>query len=150
MSNAIVHKLTDADRGVDFSEAIQGHVSASVTQRFTCERSRIVDCRRLQLEAAEHIVKDQFGNVYVVFTSKLMDGDVYAVTDWVGTQKPGFPLRLVKEFKSFGGFSDNMLGYLQDKAFVAFGRATEAILKGRQAAKLPMISSLPSGLPAVC
>jgi len=142
MSEAI--KLNDADKAVDFTEVIQGHVSQSVKQQFTLERTKVVLNRTLNLEAREHIVKDQFGNLYTVFTAKLIDGEVYAVTRWVAHPHSG----LVKEFRKLGArrFDDNLLAWLQEEAFVAFGRATLAILKARQAGKMPMISALPSGL----
>lgn len=138
--------MTDADKQVDFTVAIQGHVGASIKQRFTCERTRTLTNERLRMDIAEHIVKDQFGNLYVVFSTQLIDGELYTVTDWVGKQPPGFPLTLVKEFKRFPGFNDDLLAYLQEKAFVSFGREALAILKARQAAKLTMISANPSGL----
>lgn len=141
-------KLTDADKGVDFTEVIQGHVGQTTKQRFTCERSRVIENRALRLEANENIVKDQFGNLYVVFTARLIDGEVYAVTAWVGAEKwtgQAKQLVLVGEYKRFHTFSDSLLGFLQDRAFIAFGRATLAILKARKTAKLPMISANQSG-----
>ena len=141
--NATIFKLNDADRAVNYTEAIQGHVGPSVPQVFTEKRTRVLFNRRLNLECREHIVKDQFSNLYVVFTAKLLDGEMYAVTRWVAHPVNG----LVKELRALGArrFDDALLGWLQDEAFLAFGRMTVAILKGRQAAALPMISALPSG-----
>lgn len=142
MSQAI--RLNDADKDIDFTEVIQGHVSQSVKQVFNIERTRVIFNRKLNLEARENIVKDQFGNLYTVFIAKLIDGEMYAVTRWVAHPHSG----LVKEMRQLGSrrFDDNLLAWLQDEAFVSFGRATLAILKGRQAAKMPMISANPSGL----
>jgi hypothetical protein len=65
---AVTKALTDADKAVDFTQVIQGHVGQSVKQVFTLERVRTLKNPKLQLIAQEHIVKDQFGNLYVVFT----------------------------------------------------------------------------------
>jgi len=50
-------KLTDADKAVDFTKVIQGHVSQSIKQVFTIERTRMrsINCRNVVvIEAAEH------------------------------------------------------------------------------------------------
>lgn len=133
--------MTDADRAVDFTKVIQGHCGQSVKQVFTVERSRMRVHRELKIEAMEHIVKDQFGNLYVVFTSGLMDGEVYGCCAWVGTEKwTGTEKRLVlvKEWKKFRAFNDALLAAIQDWAFLAFGNANMAILKSKHAAKLPV------------
>jgi hypothetical protein len=137
-----VRKLTDADKAVDFTEAIQGHVSQTTKQVFTEERSRNLHNRWLQLECREHIVKDQFGNLYVVFAAKLLDGELYAVTSWIAHPHRG----LVKQYRKLGfrRFDDDLLAYLQNEAWVALGRATVAILQARQAAKLPMAYAGPA------
>lgn len=137
-----VIKLTDADRAVDFTRVIQGHVSQNIRQRFTVQRTRLRIHRKLQIEAMEHIVKDQFGNLYVVFTARLMDGEVYACTAWVGTEKwTGTEKRLVlvKEWKKFPSFNDDLLAAIQNLAFHALGSANLGILKARCAAKLPSV-----------
>ena len=141
-----VIKLRDSDNATDFTQVLQGHVSQSVQQEFTEERTRVIMNKRLKLEAREHIVKDQFTNLYVVFTARLIDGEVYAVTTWVGSKNKGLNKRFLALTSKF---DDTLLAYLQDGAFVAFGKATLAILKSRQAAKLPMVSALPSGMPAI-
>lgn len=135
-------EMSDADKAVDFTQIIQGHVGQRVKQVFTCERTRTRRHRKLQIEAIEHIVKDQFGNLYVVFTAKLMDGEVYAVVAWVGAEKwteTGKKLVLVKEWKKFPSFNDDLLAALQNLAFVSLGKANIAILKGRSAGKLPRV-----------
>lgn len=129
----------DADLHVDFTEVIQGHVGQSIKQVFTSERERTLVNRELNLMAREYIVKDQFGNLYVVFTSVLGDGEVYAVTDWVGAEKWTGVAKatvLVRDYKRFRAFNDDLLAYLQHKAFLEFGRANLAILKSRHAANL--------------
>lgn len=116
---------------VDFTKVMQGHVSQTVTQQFAIQRHRVIENRKLRLECREFVVKDQFRNLYVVFTAKLIDGEVYSVTTWVGSEVKG----LVARFRAkYGHFNDGLLTYLQDEAFVAFGRATVEILKSRQAA----------------
>lgn len=141
---AISQDLSDADKGVDFTKVIQGHVGQGIKQVFTIERTRNRRHPKLQIEALEHIVKDQFGNLYVVFLSKLMDGDLYACTAWVGAEKWTGTTKgivLVKEWKKFRTFSDDLLACIQNLAFVSFGNANLAILKARQAASLPQLSS---------
>lgn len=136
--------LSDADRAFDFTEAIQGHVGQSTRQIFTEERSRVLVNRRLNLECREHIVKDQFGNLYVVFVAKLIDNELYSVTHWVAHPHTG----LVRKLRHLGfhRFDDACLQHLQDDAWVAFGRATVAILRSKQAANLPFCPIIPSGL----
>lgn len=144
MRPAVKAALTDADKAVDFTSVIQGHVSQNITQRFTVERTRLRVHQKLSIEALEHIVKDQFGNLYVVFTAKLMDGEVYACTAWIGAEKwtgMGKQLVLVKEWKRFPGFNDDLLACVQNIAFCSFGNANIAILKGRRAAQLPAVTT---------
>lgn len=132
-------KLTDADKGVDFTQAIQGHVGQSTKQVFTVERTRARICKPLKLEALEHIVKDQFGNLYVVFVARLFDGELYSCTAWVGSYKwvAGTEKRLflVKQWKKFKTFGDELLACLQDMAFFTFGKTNIGILKSRHAGK---------------
>ena len=136
-------KLTDADKAVDFTQVIQGHVGQSVKQVFTIERTRGRNHPKLSIDALEHIVKDQFGNLYVVFVARLMDNEVYTVTAWVGKNiwtATGKKLVLVKEWKKFPSFNDDLLACLQNMAFVSFGRTNIAILKARRAANLVSVS----------
>lgn len=138
-------RLTDADKAVDFTQAIQGHVSQHTKQLFTVERSRDLLEHKLAIQARENIVKDQFGNIYVVFVARLMDGDVWSVTQWVGAEKwNGLQKRivLVREWKKFKRFDDALLSYLQQQAFVAFGKANVAYLKGRHAAHLNTVENV--------
>lgn len=141
MSEAI--KLNDADKAVDFTQVIQGHVSQSVKQVFHVERERTIHNRKLQLEAREIIVKDQFGNLYTCFVAKLIDGEVYAVTRWVAHPHSG----LVAELRKLGArrFDDALLAWLQDEAFLAFGRATIALMKSRHAVAKHSNFVVPSG-----
>lgn len=139
--------ITDADKAVDFTQVIQGHVGQSVKQMFSVERTRARSHKALYIDALEHIVKDQFGNLYVVFAAKLMDGEVYTVTAWVGAEKWTGTVRkivLVREWKKFKTFDDDLLAALQNMAFVSFGRANTAILKARHAGKLA--TDLPSNV----
>jgi hypothetical protein len=148
MRPAVKTALTDADKAVDFTSVIQGHVSQNIRQVFTVERTRLRVHRALSIEAMEHIVKDQFGNLYVVFTAKLMDGEVYACTAWIGAEKwTGMEKRivLVKEWKRFPGFNDDLLAAIQNLAFCSFGNANIAILKGRRAAQLPAVTAAKVG-----
>lgn len=141
-------KLNDADNAVDFTSILQGHVSQTIKQVFTLKRREIRVHRKLALEAVESIVEDQFGNCYVVFHAKLLDGEVWACADWVGTWRwtnATKQMMLVKEWKRFRRFNDDLLGYFQDKAFVALGRVTAGILKARNAGH-QTIGFLPSGL----
>lgn len=143
-------KLTDADKAVDFTQVIQGHCGQRVKQIFTCERTRLRRHPQLQIEAQEHIVRDQFDNLYVVFTANLFDGDIYAVTAWVGTERwcnGDKRLFLVKEWKKFPAFNDAMLTALQELAFISLGKANLAILKSRHAAKLTAIAANVSSNP---
>lgn len=143
MRPAVKCALNDADKAVDFTTVIQGHVSQSIRQVFTTERTRLRRHDRAQIEALEHIVKDQFGNLYVVFVAKLMDGEMYVCTAWVGAEKwtaNGKNLVLVKEWKKFKTFSDDLLAAMQNLAFYSFASANLAILKARHSAKLPAIS----------
>lgn len=144
MRPAVKADLTDADKAVDFTRVLQGHVGSSIKQTFTVERTRLRKHARLELDAMEHIVKDQFGNLYVVFTAKLMDGEVYACTAWVGAEKwtdRGKEIRLVREWKQFRTFNDDLLAAIQNLAFHALGTANLAIIKARHAAQLPAIPS---------
>jgi hypothetical protein len=144
MRPAVRAALNDADKAVDFTRVIQGHVGNSVRQVFTIERTRLRVHAKLQIEALEHIVKDQFGNLYVVFTAKLMDGEVYASTAWIGAEKwtgKGKEIVLVKDWKRFGSFNDDLLAAIQNLAFHALGTANLAIIKGRHAAQQPAIPS---------
>ncbi len=136
--------LNDADKSVDFTQVIQGHVSQNIRQQFTVERTRLRVHRRAQIEAMEHIVKDQFGNLYVVFTAKLMDGEIYACTAWVGAEKwtgAQKSIVLVREWKRFRGFNDDLLSAIQNLAFHSLASANLAIIKARHAAQLPAIPS---------
>jgi hypothetical protein len=138
----LTRALTDADKGIDFTQCIQGHVSQSIKQVFTTERSRSLRNDSLQINAEEHIVKDQFGNLYVVFTANLIDDEVYACTAWVGAEKwtgTEKTLVLVKEFKKFKTFNDSLLAMLQGIAFLQFGKETITILKGRNAANMAAV-----------
>ncbi len=140
---ALSTKLTDADKAVDFTKPIAGHVSQSIKQVFTLERVRELSHAKLQIDARENITKDQFGNIYVVIMAKLMDGEVYTVTAWVGAEKwtgTEKKIVLVKEYKKFKRFSDEMMTYIQDQSFIAFGKSNLAILKARHAAKLPSLT----------
>lgn len=137
-------KLTDADKAVDFTQVIQGHVGNSVKQVFQIERTRARICKQLKLEALEHIVKDQFGNLYVVFLARLFDGEVYAATAWVGSYKwtgTEKKLVLVKEWKKFPSFNDDLLALIQNMAFISFGNSNVAILKARHAARQLAVTS---------
>jgi hypothetical protein len=145
MSGHQLTRLTDADKAVDFTQAIQGHVSQHTKQVFNLERARDLVNHELAIQARENIVKDQFGNLYVVFVARLMDGDVWSVTNWVGADKwDGLSKRivLVREWKKFKTFSDDLLTYLQQQAFVAFGKANVAYLKGQHAARLTSIQAV--------
>jgi hypothetical protein len=144
MRQAVKAALSDADKSVDFTSVIQGHVSQQVRQVFTIERTRLRVHKRAQIEAHEHIVKDQFGNLYVVFTSRLMDGEVYACTAWVGAEKwtdTGRTIKLVREWKRFKTFNDDLLGAIQGLAFHALASANLAILKARHSALLLPLAS---------
>lgn len=136
--NDKVIRLTDADKQVDFTKVIQGHVSQNIKQVFQIERTRRMVDKNLLIEAAENIVKDQFGNLYVVFIAKLMDGELYACTAWVGAEKwtgTQKTIVLVKEWKKFKRFSDELLTHFQSMAMFSFAKTNLAILKGAQAAK---------------
>lgn len=144
MRPAVKAALTDADKAVDFTQVIQGHVGQNVRQQFTVERSRVREHRRAQISAVEHIVKDQFGNLYVVFVAKLFDGELYTNVAWVGAEKwtgTGKQLVLVKEWKKFRTFSDDLLAAIQGLAFLSFANTNLAILKARHAGKLAAIPS---------
>lgn len=132
-------RLTDGDKAVDPTTAIQGHVSQSIEQKFTIERTRLRVHKRAKIEAEELILKDQFGNLYVTFRARLMDGEVHVANAWVGSEKwDGTQKRivLVREWKRFKTFNDDLLGAIQDLAFHSFASANLAYLKGRHAASL--------------
>lgn len=133
-------KLTDAVKSLDPTSVLQGHVSQSITQNFNIERTRLRHNKRLNISMMEHICKDQFGNLYVVFISQLPDGDVWAVADWVAVEKwneaGAKETVIVREYKKFKTFNDDLLAYLQDKAFHAFSLEVLAWLKGQNAATI--------------
>lgn len=132
-------KLTDADKGVDFTKVINGHVSHNLkNQRFTIKRTRACGHKKLKLEMLEHIVQDQFGNLYVVFISKLMDQEVYSCTAWVGSEKWDGTQKttvLVKEWKKFKTFNDELLACFQNMAAYTFAKHNLQFMKGALAAK---------------
>lgn len=132
--------VTDAERSIDPTSVCQNHVSQSITQNFSIERSRTLHNKRLNITMLEHILKDQFGNLYVEFVSRLADGESWAVADWVGTEKwtelGTKEIVLVRDYKRFKTFSDDLLAYLQEKAFIAFAQETLTWLKGQNAATL--------------
>jgi hypothetical protein len=120
--------------GIDPSVAVDGHVGPSVKQKFTVLRTRKVVEKRLSLEAAEFLLRDQFGNAYLSYQAVLMDNGTYAVTDWIGKVAADGSIKPVREFKRFGSFSDDMIDFCRRQAFVAFGRTVLDILKSKQAA----------------
>lgn len=120
----------DADQQVDFTSMLQGHVSQSIKQVFKVERARTIQNTKLRIACREYVLKDQFGNIYVSFTARLLDGELWGHGVWVAHPKTG----LNKAFKQFGSFNDLLMRCLQDEAFVVFGRANVQIMRSRQAA----------------
>lgn len=134
--------LNDNDRGVDLSQAAQGHVSQRIKQIFTVKRSRIIRHKEARIEAREEIQTDQFGNLYVFIAAKLFDGEMHSVTAWMGAEKwtgTEKKIVLVKPWKKFKRFDDSCLEAVQTWAFLVLAQANLAILKGRHAGKLPFI-----------
>lgn len=132
-------KLSDADKGVDFTKVINGHVSHNLkNQKFTIERTTARAHKALKLEMLEHIVKDQFGNLYVTFLARLMDNELYSCTAWVGAEKwtgAGKKIVLVKEWKKFKTFGDELLACFQNMAAYTFAKHNLTFMKGAVAGR---------------
>jgi hypothetical protein len=108
------------------------------------ERTRKLEYRPLGLfDIQESILKDEFGNVYLNFIAGLIDGEDHTVNFRVS--RPSTGLNQAYRKLGFTKFDDALIDFLRREAFLAFGKATEAILKARKAANLPILVSTPSG-----
>lgn len=147
MRPAVKAALSDADKAVNLDSVIQGHVGTDVRQIFTIKRTASISNKRLGMDAAEYIKVDQFGNLYVQIAARLMDGEVYVTTAWVGIEKwtdRGKELVLVKEWKKFKTFSDALIDAIRLLAFHSLGQTNLAVMKARHAAR--QVADLPSNV----
>lgn len=128
----IVNNTSPDAEWLGVCDSLQGHVSQSIKQVFTCERKRTRVQKKLKLEMREYLIKDQFTNLYCVFVADLIDAERHCVPCFIGSETRG----LNKKYKAFQSFSDDMLHHMQDEAWVIFGRATAAIMKARNAANV--------------
>lgn len=132
LSKDLINRFDPDGEVLAVFNALQGEVSHDRRQDFRVERKRVRKEPKLKLEMREYIVKDQFTNLYVVFVANLIDGERHCVPTRVGSEAKG----LRQKYAHFHKFSDNMLTYLQQEAFVLFGRQTVEIMRARQVANV--------------
>lgn len=117
-------------------DAIDGHVSQKTKQLFKVERTREIKHPKLNIEAVEWILEDQFGNKYFLFRSMLFDGELYDVAQWFwcgGIDRLG----LVGDFRQFKTVNDALIDFARDSAFIAFARTNLLILRARKKSTSP-------------
>jgi hypothetical protein len=121
----------------------QGHVSQQIEQVFTRLRHGKVKCKRLQLEADEFLLRDQFGNCYITYRAMLLDGEMYDVAEYFGKQlSHDKTIRTVREWKEIGPvLIDEVMDSLRESAFVKYGRTVLSILRARQGFWPNLVSS---------
>jgi len=97
--------------GLNPEDLISGHNGQK--QILTVKRTLTVQNPTGRTQMVERICEDQYLNVYLVYSSKLSDGQVYEVADYL---KPSVITR-------FGGFNDALLDSFRQKAFHAFAQS---------------------------
>lgn len=134
-----VRKLNDADRGVDYSVVLKGHVVPRDSHGNEIEVTYLQGARDyfesdiLKFEVTESHVQDMMGNTYVVFTTRLEDGEIYASAVWLGfekwSDKGQRELILTRQWKKFKVFDKDLRDYLRNLAEIDFGRANLELMK---------------------
>lgn len=97
--------------GLNPEDLISGHNGQK--QILTVKRTLVVQTPTGRTQMVERICEDQYLNTYLVYSSKLSDGQVYEVADYV---KPSVILK-------FNGFTDALLDAFRQKAFSAFAQS---------------------------
>ena len=99
---------------------IQGHNGEN--QFFTLLRSSVVQDRRSKRQMREFLGVDQFGNHYLVYRTRLQDGEEYDVAPnndgWA--DRPTLLL-------TYGGFTDALIDDFRSQAFHVFEETAKAI-----------------------
>ena len=120
-------------------DSLQGHVSQTIKQNFKIERRRELKHKKLNLDCREYLMRDQFTNLYCVFVADLIDGERHCVPSFIGSDTRG----INKKYRQFPLFNDDMLSFLQQEAWVLFGRQTVAVMKARHAANVATLITTP-------
>lgn len=97
--------------GLNPEDLISGHNGQK--QILTVKRTLVVQTPTGRTQMVERICEDQYLNTYLVYSSKLSDGLVYEVVDYV---KPSVITR-------YQGFTDSLLDDFRQKAFAAFAQS---------------------------
>jgi hypothetical protein len=117
--------------GLNPEDLISGHNGN--TQLLTVKRTLTVMNQKLRTQTVERICEDQHGNVYLVYSCKLSDREIYEVADYL---KPSV-------LKKYGGFTDALLDDFRAKAFHAFAESEKSInaIKANAAKVADMIAA---------
>lgn len=90
-------------------------------QKLNTIRTQVVADPRKRRQMVERVCVDQFGNIYLVYSSKLSDREIYEVTDRVKDSTVA----------KYGGFTDALLDDFRSKAFYAFDEEEKALARER-------------------
>lgn len=101
--------------GLNPEDIISGHNGEK--QILTVKRTMTVTKPGGRVQCIERICEDQWGNVYLVFSAKLSDREVYEVADYL---KPSV-------LQKYGGFNDALLDDFRSKAFHAFAETEKEL-----------------------
>ena len=82
-------------------------------QHLTIRRTMTVADPRKRCAMVERLCEDEWGNIYLVYSARLSDGEIYEVADRV---------RESVQLK-YGGFTDALFDDFRSKAFVCFAEA---------------------------
>jgi hypothetical protein len=132
-------RLRAQDLNLDVSLELQELIAP---QKFRIERARIGVSRKVGIEFLEEIATDQFGNIYVAFRARLVDGNVHFATYRIGKRKWTAEGRLRyilrRELAEFVTFDDALMSHLQEVAVATYAQRTVELLTGMCAAKIPV------------
>jgi hypothetical protein len=101
--------------GLNPEDLISGHNGEK--QILTVKRTLVVTKPNGRTQMIERICEDQWGNVYLVYSAKLSDREVYEVADYL---KPS-------TLQKYGGFNDALLDDFRAKAFHAFAESEKEL-----------------------
>lgn len=90
-------------------------------QKLNIRRTMTVADPRKRVAMVERLADDAWGNVYLVYSARLSDGEIWEVADRV---KPSVMAR-------YGGMSDALFDDFRTKAFRAFADAEQQIARAR-------------------
>lgn len=101
-------------------------------QHLTIRRTMTVADPRKRCAMVERLCEDEWGNVYLVYSARLSDGEIWEVADRI---KPSVE-------KRYGGFTDALFDDFRSKAFAVFAEAEADLARQRADADAIVASML--------